>query len=189
MASLGILSWVVTHATVMINVLRYLGRWARQCPIINAFRHMKYGMPMVSITICFLLFNLAKPTGAQTDCIKPSFKQRYHDAYVAELVHFRDLISKKEVNLPLMTTWYIRLPRALNRWFNRLIVCACQSWPRPPSTRGAVVNLSTLPSSLSRCCSRRASTKTPSTKPCHHEIKNAHVIVWTPKRQIACWAV
>ena len=35
--------------------------------------------------------------GAQTDCIKPSFKQRYHDAYVAELHHFHDLINKPNV--------------------------------------------------------------------------------------------
>jgi len=40
--------------------------------------------------------------GSKTDCIKPSFKQRYHEAYVAELVHFRDLINKKEDLKPLV---------------------------------------------------------------------------------------
>jgi len=41
-------------------------------------------------------------SGAQTDCIKPSFKQRYHDAYVAELHHFHDLINKPNETKPLV---------------------------------------------------------------------------------------
>ena len=100
----------------MIKESKFLARWVKQYQTIKESVLTKYGMHQVRTVSQPFLLTVSHPyglglrrikynlyyirytiSGAQTDCIKPSFKQRYHDAYVAELHHFHDLINKPNV--------------------------------------------------------------------------------------------